>query len=154
MALAPDATMHLRTHRFMRVFFAARTFFVARRFLPMLAIAAALSNCGDFAGGCNLIGCVNGLTVHLAAVPTGSWRVALLVNGVVQSEQVCATAAQCPEGVHFATDATTGVSIRVTTESGTRTTGYAKLTYVASHPNGAGCLPECSNANVTADVPV
>ena len=111
----------------------------------------ALQGCG-----CNLVGCVDGLRVHLASMPVGSFQVELLVAGVVQSapvEATCTGAVACYQDIQFRNFDTDHVSVRVTTSGGTRLTEFAKVNFSKSYPNGRGCTPTCRNATVTALIP-
>lgn len=116
--------------------------------------ALAFQGCST---GCSLVGCVSGLRVHLAALPTGAFQVAVLVDGVVQdapAEATCAGTTVCYQDILFTTTASERVSVRVTTATGSRVTEIANITYAKSRPNGSGCDPECRNATVTAQLPL
>ncbi len=108
---------------------------------------AMLAGCG-----CNLVGCESGVRVHLAALPTGPFKVELIVNGGIEATRECSTDGQCQQDLFFETMAAT-FSVRVNTSTGARVTEFNGIRYTKSRPNGAGCDPECSSASVTAQVP-
>lgn len=117
----------------------------------LVMVSLALSGCG-----CNLVGCADGLRVHLTSLPAVPVQVELLVAGIVQAAPLnatCSESTQCYQDIYFQTAATDRVSVRVTTSAGTRLTEFAKVVYAKSFPNGKGCSPTCLKATVTAIVP-
>ncbi len=112
-----------------------------------LSMLALLSGCG-----CDLVGCVSGLRVHLAALPAGAFKVELVVNGGVAATRDCSIDGQCQQDVFFETSAT-AFSVRVVTNTGTRVTDFTGVRYSKVRPNGAGCDPVCESASVTARIP-
>ncbi len=95
--------------------------------LMAIMLASASCNLTDSLSGCTLIGCNNGLNVHLSTLPSGPITVEYLVDGVVQGEANCGATAPCQQDYFFKTTATERVSIRVTTNTGARVTEFDRV---------------------------
>ena len=131
-----------------------RLFAESRKCVRLLSLI--VSTVGASSCGCDLVGCVDGLTVHLKSLPAGAFQVELLVGGTVQPGSPAATCdgiRACNQDIYFSTSPTDQVSVRVTTTAGARTTTYPRIDYTTSRPNGRYCDPACHNATVVADVP-
>lgn len=131
-----------------------RLFAIRAAGLVATVLMSSSCNSNDTLVACTHIGCTNGLLVHLAALPTGPFKVEYLVNGAVKAEANCDGTTRCAQDFEFKATVPDGVSIRVTTNAGTRVTEFGRLTFVRSRPNGPRCEPECLRANVTAQVPL
>ncbi len=117
----------------------------------LFAIALAIQGCG----GCDLVGCVEGLLVSFDSPPAAPWKAELFVDGVLQPEPTearCDGTRECPNGVLFRTFARTGVSVRITTSTGERTTLLPQLSYDKGQGEPNWC-DECRGM-ATASVPV
>ena len=100
----------------------------------LLSLAAGCDVLGIGSTQCTLIGCTDGITVHLTALPTGPYRGEILGSG--------------PDGLSYTYDI-----VGVTTPLGTRYTEIANPVYTTSGPNGQDCPPICRQASVTAQLP-
>ena len=126
---------------------------VVKRVATRVSVLAVLALQGC---GCNLVGCEDGLNVHLASLPAGAFQVELLVDGVAMpgpSAAVCAGTATCYQDIWFYQQKPQSGSVRVTTASGTRLTHFSNIKYEEGFPNGRRCGAACSNARVTAQLP-
>ena len=118
-----------------------------------LGVGATL---GLQACGCNLVGCYDGLLVNFPSRPEGPYRIELFAAGVVQPaplEATCTEARGCNSGIVFRTHATDDLVFRVTTSLGIRDTTVPRVRYTTVSPNGRGCGPTCSSAEVTVKAP-
>lgn len=127
------------------------------RFSALFALgvpAILLSGCnGLLPTDCTLIDCDDGLSVELAAIPTGTYQVeVLLPTGEIHAAE-CPDTSRCGPGIFFFSGVTAAeVTIRVTTEAGTRSE-TVRPRYLESRPNGPGCPPLCRQARVTVGLP-
>jgi hypothetical protein len=107
--------------------------------------------------GCTLIGCTNGLTVHLTSLPDGPFTVEVFTNvgdGVPVFTYRCTTGTGCRQDIVFEDYRPSNPTIRVTTSLGTRDTRIdGGVHYEITHPNGPDC-GECWHGTVTALLPV
>ena len=118
----------------------------------VIVAAVVMEGCS----GCDLVGCVSGLRVRLASLPSTPFQIELLVDGAIQTappEATCNGDRVCFQDVVFDTQAADQVTIRVTTPSGVRTTQFAHITYSKFFPNGKRCGGECHSSDVTAQIP-
>ena len=128
-----------------------------RRSGPLLRLAGLLllgfsAGC-NFARGCTLIGCVNGLIVEFSAPATAPYRIEVRSNALTVNVYECTVLNQCyPHGAIFQEYFPGEVTIKVVTAAGTTTTS-ATPTYRESQPNGEGCGPTCRTARVTVPFP-
>ena len=105
---------------------------------------------------CTLIGCNSGLTVHLNAKPTGTYKVevfALSPNQQPVYVYECSVASSCQQDIFFSGLIVSHPFVRITTSIGTKTVEIPSVNYVTSRPNGPGCDPECRQATVNVDIP-
>jgi hypothetical protein len=67
----------------------------------LLALAAGCYILGIESTHCTLIGCSSGITVHLAAIPSGLYKVEIVVAGAAPGlyEYDCADGAGCQQDV-------------------------------------------------------
>lgn len=116
------------------------------------AVATALVPLALAGCGCSTWGCVQQIRVTLSGTPPRPYRAALLVNGVPTSEaeEVCDGTRTCPAVISFGTSARVNVAVRVTTESGSRTTTFPAVTYRGVKEDGCHT---CQYADVTAQIP-
>ena len=105
---------------------------------------------------CTEIGCSDGITVHLPAVPTGPYRVEILVgsgpSGVSYAYE-CAGGPTCQQDIFFPELVLDRIIVKVTSPLGSRLTEISNPVYVTSQPNGPDCPPLCRQATVTAQLP-
>jgi hypothetical protein len=132
----------------------------ARSRFPRSFAAASLlllTGCvGDLlVGGCNLVGCVNGLSIALSRVPTGAYTVQLLVEGEAPREIRCPDPNRCSGPAFFFQNALPTVATVVVTTAAGEARQEVRPTYTTSRPNGRGCDPVCRNgtATFTANIP-
>ena len=124
-----------------------------KRFLSSAAVALLAGCTGIFDGTCTLIGCDSGLSVQLAQVPAGAYRIEVFSgSGGAHYVFECANAAQCGTAAFFADYTPASVTIRVTTAAGTREQ-TAQPAYSTNRPNGPDCEPTCTQAAVTVAFP-
>ena len=128
------------------------------RILPaaLLALAAGCDALGIGSTHCTLIGCSDGVTVHLTSLPAGPYRVEILVGsgpGGVSYAYDCAGGSACLQDIFFPELVLDRIIVRVTTPLGTRDTEIANPVYASSRPNGPDCPPLCRQALVTAQPP-
>jgi hypothetical protein len=128
------------------------------RLLPtaLLALAAGCDVLGIGSRHCTLIGCTDGITVHLTALPAGPYRVEILVGsgpGGLSYAYDCAGSSACLQDIFFPELVLDRIIVRVTTGLGTRDTEIPDPVYVTSQPNGPECSPTCRQATVTAQLP-
>jgi hypothetical protein len=128
------------------------------RILPaaLLAFAAGCDILGIGSTHCTLIGCTDGITVHLTTLPTGPYRVEILVGngpGGLSYAYDCAGGSACLKDIFFPELVLARIIVRVTTPLGTRDTEIANPVYTTSRPNGPDCSPICRQASVTAQLP-
>lgn len=128
------------------------------RLLPgaLLAFAAGCDVLGIGSTHCTLIGCTDGITVHLTTLPAGSYRVEILVGngpGGLSYAYDCAGGPGCQQDIFFPELVLDRIIVRVTTPLGSRDTEIANPVYVTSQPNGPDCSPTCRQASVTAQLP-
>jgi hypothetical protein len=125
--------------------------------LALVAAVAGLSGCNSLGPrSCTLIGCQNGLTVQLSAMPSAPFRVELrATSATAQPVYVydCSNSAACGQGAFFPDFSGDHAFVTVVTSAGTRTTEITRIEYRVSRPNGPDCPPACRQATVTADVP-
>ena len=107
--------------------------------------------------GCTLIGCTDGITVHLASVPSGPYKVEILTGGTgtggVSYAYECAGGSGCRQDIFFPELVLDRIIVRVTTPLGSQLTEIANPVYAESRPNGPDCPPLCRQATVTAQLP-
>ena len=108
---------------------------------------------------CTLIGCGrDGLTVRLTSLPTGPYRVELLVPGTgpqrASYAYECDGGSSCRQEIVFPELFLSHVLVEVTTVAGSLVTEHPNVEYVETYPNGRDCPPPCLNATVTAEIPV
>lgn len=124
--------------------------------LPAMLLALA-TGCDILGIGtaCTLIGCYNGIAVHLAALPSGPYKVEILVAGAAPGlyEYDCAGGEACQQDVFFPELVLDRIVVKVTTSLGSRITEIANPVYETSRPNGPDCSPLCRQASVTAQLP-
>lgn len=116
--------------------------------LILASVCAGLQACG-----CDGVACVDGLLVNLATPVPASYKVELLVAGIVQpapASATCASGNSCGGSVLFDTNARNQVSVRVTTSTGAKTTEYSTLTYKSTASDCSNCRGQ---AEVVAQVP-
>jgi hypothetical protein len=130
---------------------------IAMLSLAMLASCSGGSLFGNGPKVCTLIGCLNGLQVQLVQPVIGTYRVELFANATdTQPLRTydCAGGG-CGSYVVFDDISLTSAVVRVTSSRGVRTTQFASIVYTSTpNPNGPDCGPPCTQATVTADVPV
>jgi hypothetical protein len=105
---------------------------------------------------CTLLGCTNGVVVHLSSHPQTTFRVQLVPHGGTYGTTYvfnCERANQCPDDIMFPGIITESASITVTTPAGSRETSVAGLVYTTRYPNGQHCGPECRQVKITAQLP-
>jgi hypothetical protein len=116
-----------------------------------LAAVVLAAGCGsDAVSVCPLLGCMSGLTVHLASLPAAPFRLEITVDGdldVVYSYD-CTTAVRCNQDVMFPGLTADNVHVTVRVGNAVRSTDAAP-SYIRSHPNGPNCPPECLTATIT-----
>jgi hypothetical protein len=115
-----------------------------------------LSACGIFdPSGCTLIGCYDGLTIHLTALPNGPYRVEIFVvaPGLQPSHVYDCPTGQCGQNLTFPDLNPDRAWVRVTTAAGERTIEFSSIVYEAHRPNGPDCSPTCRQATLTVDIP-
>ncbi|MEQ1691778.1 MAG: hypothetical protein ABMA00_10850 [Gemmatimonas sp.] len=124
------------------------------------SLLLAAAGCGVFGPTegktCTLIGCNSGLTVHLNAKPTGTYKVEVFAQSpslqpVYAYE--CSNASTCQQDIFFPGLIVSHPYVRITTSSGTKIVEIITVNYVTSRPNGPGCDPECRQATVNVDIP-
>lgn len=119
--------------------------------------ACALSGiaCADATMVCTLIGCESGITVHLASLPNGPFRVDVKPSGANDVAYVyeCSDAAQCRQDIFFAGLITDHLTVTVQVGAASRDTEAVQVQYASHRPNGPNCEPDCRTATVTAQVP-
>jgi hypothetical protein len=127
------------------------------RILPaaLLALAAGCDILGIGSAHCTLIGCYSGIAVHLAALPSGPYKVEILVAGAAPGlyEYDCAGGEACQQDIFFPELLLDRIIVKVTTPLGSRTTEIPNPVYATSRPNGPDCPPLCLRATVTAQLP-
>ena len=121
------------------------------RFLSGIALSLALG-CTDTA--CALVGCVSGLHVRLASVPTAPYRVEARASGGEATYVFECTDARGGCGYPFFADFAPNV-VYITISSGGRRTAAQELRpqFSTTYPNGERCGGACRNATVTATFP-
>jgi hypothetical protein len=117
--------------------------------LMLIACAAPLASCGLFPTGCNLVGCVNALSVEIENAPAGPITVQARVPNSSDSALTasCPGASGCTNRVSFPNFLPSEVQLTITTTQGTRTQ-VASPAYQTSKPNGDRCDPTCRNGEV------
>jgi hypothetical protein len=106
---------------------------------------------------CTTIGCLNGLQVQLVQPVTGTYRVELFANTTDTQplRTYDCSGTSCGAYVVFDNISLTSAVVRVTSSRGVKTTQFASIVYTSTpNPNGPDCGPPCTQATVTADVPV
>jgi hypothetical protein len=122
----------------------------------LLAFAAGCDVLGIGSTHCTLIGCTDGITVHLTALPTGPYRVEILVGsgpGGLSYAYDCAGGPTCQQVIFFPELVPDRIIVRVTTSLGSRDTEISNPVYSTLRPNGPDCPPLCRQASVTAQLP-
>jgi hypothetical protein len=133
-----------------------------RSLIAVLSLAV-LSSCsgGSLFGSdhraCTLIGCAGGLQIQLAQPISGAYRVELFANAT--DSQPLRTydcpGTVCSGYIVFYETSPASAVVRVTSSRGVKTTQFASIVYTSTpNPNGPDCGPPCTQATVTADVPV
>jgi hypothetical protein len=125
--------------------------------LGRLLSAAVLSSiaCSSAPTVCTLIGCESGITVDLASLPSGPFRVDIKPRGASDVAYVfeCDTAARCRQDIFFAGLISDYLIVTVHVGAATRDTEVVQVQYASHRPNGPNCGPDCRTATVTAQVP-
>jgi hypothetical protein len=125
--------------------------------LGRLISAGALSSiaCSGVTTVCTLIGCESGITVHLASLPSGPFRVDVKPRGAGDVAYVfeCSDAMHCRQDIFFAGLITDYVVVTVHVGAATRDTEVVQVQYTSHRPNGPNCEPDCRTATVTAQIP-
>jgi hypothetical protein len=122
-----------------------------RRIFAVGVLPLALQACG-----CDTSGCVDGLNVKFASAPSSPWTVELLVNGVLPKASFatsCDGTRECPSGASFDTDVRDGLSVRITTSTGVRTTSLPRINYARPSSSNNWCEECRGSAEVTVPVP-
>lgn len=122
------------------------------RNVPVVALILGM----DAGCECTVVGCVNGVRVHLESQPTTSYSVQARPIGSADTVQifVCQTrGSDCGNDVYFFNMHPPEVEITVTVGSASKVTYIVNIAYTKSRPNGSDCPPECRDATVTAQVP-
>jgi hypothetical protein len=105
---------------------------------------------------CTLIGCESGITVHLASLPSGAFRVDVRPaggQGAVYVFDCSSGPVTCQQDVFFADLIADHLFITVTAAGVSRDTEITTVTYTSHRPNGPNCGPDCHTAVVIAQVP-
>jgi hypothetical protein len=105
--------------------------------------------------GCDTSACVDGLLVKFDSAPTTPWKVELFANGVQQpapARATCDGTTACPSAVLFSTSLRDGLSVRVTTGAGTKTTQLPRITYVSNNTRNS-CADCTGNAEISVPIP-
>ena len=104
---------------------------------------------------CTLVGCDSGTTVHLAALPSGPFQIAVRFPGVHDVAYIydCGPNAECRQDVFFPGLVAFRLYVTVTAAGRTRVTEVWQIPYTSSRPNGPHCEPECRRATITAQIP-
>lgn len=115
----------------------------------LLGGAVCLATVG--CGGCPAVGCINGFRVVLSAPTQGAYKIEVLHDGAL----VAGSPAECNIGptcnnAFFATTVREGLTVRVTTASGVRSTDLAPITY---EKRANGDCESCLYASVTVGAP-
>jgi hypothetical protein len=130
-----------------------RTF--CRRSFSVVALLLCSGCISDLlVSGCNLVGCVNGLTITLSRGPDGAYTVQLLVAGEAPREVACTGPGSCSDARVFFENALPTVATVVITSAAGEVRQEARPTYTTSRPNGRGCDPVCRNGVAVVNVPV
>ena len=119
------------------------------------AIASLTLVFGAAGCGCDAWGCADGLYVRLDHTPASPWTIELLVNGVLQPGPpgaTCDGSRQCDPAVRYDMLPRNGVSIRVTTPTGVRTTILPRIDYTGQQRSDH-CHDCRGQAFVTANIP-
>jgi hypothetical protein len=111
--------------------------------------------CSGLTTVCTLLGCESGVTVHLASLPGGPFRVEVRPRGAGDAVYVfeCNVGASCRQVVFFAGLITDYLVVTVKVAGAVRDTEITQVTYVSHRPNGPNCEPDCRTASVIAQVP-
>jgi hypothetical protein len=119
-------------------------------------LATGCDSLGSGDGECTEIGCSDGITVHLPAVPDGPYRVEIIVgsgpSGLSYAYE-CAGGPTCQQDIFFPELVLDRIVVKVTSSLGSRTTEITNPVYVTSQPNGPDCPPLCRQTSVTAQLP-
>ena len=106
-----------------------------KRSVLILVAATGLVSCGilglDEGRACTLVGCMSGLTVHLAARPSGAYRVEVFASFPGQQPAYvydCSAAGDCAQDIFFRDLIVDHPFIRVITTTGTRRKSRASST--------------------------
>ena len=104
---------------------------------------------------CTLIGCSSGTIVHLAALPSGPFRIEVRSPGSQDVAYVseCGPASACRQDVFFPDLVADRLSITVKAGGSSRETEVSDIHYENSHPNGPDCPPDCRRAVITVPIP-
>ena len=104
---------------------------------------------------CTQIGCESGITVHLASLPNGPFRVDVKPRGAADVAYVyeCSDVAHCRQDIFFAGLITDYLIVTVQVGAASRDTEAVQVQYASHRPNGPNCEPDCRTATVTAQVP-
>lgn len=104
---------------------------------------------------CTLIGCTSGTIVHLAALPSGPFRIEVRFpdSEDVASIYECGPATACRQDVFFPELVAYHLFITVKAGGSSRETEVFDIHYESSHPNGPDCPPDCRRAVITAPIP-
>jgi hypothetical protein len=112
--------------------------------------------CSGVTTVCTLIGCDGGITVHLASLPNGPFRVELRPPGAQGASYVFergSAAVPCRQDIFFADLIADHLFATVTAGGASRDTEITQVRYTSHRPNGPSCPPDCRTAVVTAQVP-
>jgi hypothetical protein len=131
------------------------------RILPAALLAMTLATGCDTLGvapdpNCTEIGCTDGISVHLTALPTSPYRVEILVGsgpGGLSYAYDCAGGSACLQDIFFPELVLDRIIVRVITSLGSRDSEISNPVYATLRPNGPDCPPLCLQATVTAQLP-
>jgi hypothetical protein len=107
-------------------------------------------------GVCTLLGCYDGIIVHLAAMPSGPFQIEARPTGAEGATAYvykCDQALPCQQDVFFSNLIADHIFVTVLTAGHRRETEIFPISYTTSHPNGPHCEPACRRATVTAQIP-
>jgi hypothetical protein len=113
--------------------------------LAPLVATTLLASCG-----CNLVGCLTGLSVEVTNAPAGPITVEAHASGAANNAVYtasCPSSTGCVNTVYFPDFTPTRVQLKITTTAGTRTT-EAFPKYTRQQPNGENCSPTCYVSDV------
>lgn len=108
-----------------------------------------LASCSPLFQECSLAVCQDGLVVELGSTTNGPLRVEAWSELRIAPQVFdCPAANQC-RSAFFQDFQGENVTVRVTTDAGTRTQEFTGVDYDAVYPNGRDCPGRCRQAKVT-----